>query len=49
MIAANVAKKLPQWALTQGIIYPIVKRVARYLGVNMTKKLFAGGSRRPSP
>lgn len=26
MIAANIAKKLPQKALTQGLIYPIVKR-----------------------
>jgi hypothetical protein len=43
MIAGNVAKKLPQKALTQGVIYPIVKRVASYLGVNMTKKLFASG------
>lgn len=43
MIAANVAKKLPQQALTKGLIYPIVKRVAGYLGVSMTKKLFASG------
>jgi hypothetical protein len=43
MIAGNVAKKLPQKALTQGVIYPIVKKVASYLGVNMTKKLFASG------
>lgn len=43
MIAANVAKKLPQRALTQGIIYPIVKRVAGHLGVSMTKQLFANG------
>lgn len=43
MIAANVAKKLPQQALTKGVIYPVVKKVAGYIGVNMTKKMFANG------
>ena len=28
MIAKNVAKKLPQRALTKGVIYPIFKKVA---------------------
>lgn len=49
MIAANVAKKLPQRALTQGVIYPIVKRVASYLGVSMTKQLFANGIAKAIP
>jgi CheY-specific phosphatase CheX len=49
MIAANVAKKLPQKALTQGIIYPIVKKVAGYLGVKMTKKIFASGLAKAIP
>jgi hypothetical protein len=49
MIAANVAKKLPQRALTQGIIYPIVKKVAGYLGVKMTKKIFASGVAKAIP
>ncbi|OSP08807.1 hypothetical protein [Microbacterium sp. LEMMJ01] len=49
MIAANVAKKLPQQALTKGVLYPIVKRVAGYLGVSMTKKLFAGGIAKAIP
>lgn len=49
MIAANVAKKLPQKALTQGVIYPIVKKVAGYLGVSMTKKLFASGVAKAIP
>ncbi len=38
MIAANVAKKLPQKALTKGILYPTVKKVAGYLGASLTKK-----------
>lgn len=41
MIAGQVVKKLPQRALTKGVVYPIVKQVAGYLGVSMTKKLFA--------
>ena len=49
MIAANVAKKLPQQALTKGVLYPVVKKVAGYLGVNMTKKLFAGGIAKAIP
>lgn len=49
MVAANVAKKLPQKALTQGVIYPIVKKVAGYLGVSMTKKLFASGVAKAIP
>ncbi|MGO4230193.1 hypothetical protein AB4Y72_15135 [Arthrobacter sp. YAF34] len=43
IIAANVAKKLPQKALTKGLIYPIVKKVAGYLGKSLTKQLFANG------
>lgn len=41
MMSKQVAKKLPQRALTQGVIYPIVKKVAGYLGVQMTKQTFA--------
>ncbi|MFJ4517619.1 hypothetical protein [Streptomyces sp. NPDC088816] len=40
-MSKQVAKKLPQKALTQGVIYPIVKKVAGYLGVEMTKQSFA--------
>lgn len=49
MIAANVAKKLPQQALTKGIIFPIVKKVASHLGVSMTKKLFASSIAKAIP
>ncbi|WP_200308017.1 hypothetical protein [Streptomyces adelaidensis] len=41
LMAEQVAKKLPQKALTQGVVYPIVKKVAAYLGVQMTKQSFA--------
>ena len=41
MMSEQVAKKLPQKALTKGVIYPIVKKVAAYLGAEMTKQTFA--------
>ncbi|MGW2299931.1 hypothetical protein [Streptomyces sp. NPDC001809] len=40
-MSKEVAKKLPQKALTQGVVYPVVKKVASYLGVQMTKQTFA--------
>ncbi|MFC8617826.1 hypothetical protein ACFT9M_15625 [Micromonospora purpureochromogenes] len=40
-ISKQVVKKLPQKALTKGVIYPVVKKVASYLGVQMTKQTFA--------
>lgn len=43
MIAGQVLKKLPQRALTQGVLYPVVKKVATQLGVTMTKQVFASG------
>ena len=49
MIAANVAKQLPQQALTKGVIYPVVKKVAGYLGASMTKKFFASGVAKAIP
>lgn len=49
MIAAQVVKKLPQQALTKGAIYPVVKKVAGFLGVSMTKRLFASGVAKAIP
>lgn len=43
MIAGQMLKKLPQQALTKGVLYPVVKKVAGFLGVSMTKQLFASG------
>ena len=42
-VAEVLVKKLPQKALTKGFIYPVVKKVAAYLGVEMTKEVFAKG------
>lgn len=49
MIAAQVVKTLPQKALTKGAVYPLVKKVAQLLGVQMTKKLFASGVAKAIP
>lgn len=43
MIAEQIVKKLPQKALTKGVIYPVVKKVAGILGIRMTKLIFARG------
>ena len=41
-LANGVEKKLIKTALTKGTIYPIVKSVSKWFGMNMTKKVFAG-------
>lgn len=42
-VAEQAVKELPKKALTKGVIYPIVKKVAGYVGVKMTKDTFAKG------
>ena len=49
MMAVQVVKKLPQKALTKGVIYPVVKKVAGMIGVNMTKKTFASAASKAIP
>lgn len=48
-MAKQVAKKLPQKALTKTIYYPIIKKVATLLGVKMTKDTFAKGISKAIP
>ncbi|WP_066893407.1 EcsC family protein [Clostridium nigeriense] len=48
-LANGVEKKLLKAALTKGTIYPIVKNVAKWFGVNMTKKIFAGFFKKAIP
>lgn len=43
-LASGVEKQLPRRALTKGTIYPIVKSVAKWFSVKMTKEVFAGFS-----
>jgi len=40
MLAENALKRLPRMALTKTAIYPVVKQIAKVLGVKMTKELF---------
>lgn len=42
-LAKQALKKLPQKALTKTFYYPIVKSIARFFGVSMTKSVFAKG------
>lgn len=41
-LAKGISKKIMTTALTKGTIYPIIKNVAKWFGVKMTKKLLAG-------
>lgn len=40
-VALNFEKSLISKTLTKGTIYPIVKKIARILGIKMTKQIFA--------
>ncbi len=48
-LASGVEKKLLNKALTKGAIYPIVKKVASWFGVKMTKQVFAGFFKKAIP
>lgn len=47
--AGQVVRRLPQKALTKGFIYPIVKQIAKWLEVQMTKEVFAKGVAKAIP
>lgn len=42
-VSLQAAKRLPQQALTKTIYYPVVKQVAKWIGVKMTKDTFGRG------
>ena len=48
-LGLGVEKKLIQTALTKGTIYPIVKSVAKWFNVRMTKEIFAGFFKKSIP
>ena len=48
-LAKGVEKQLLRRALTKGTIYPIVKSVAKWFGVHMTKQVFAGFFKKAIP
>ena len=47
--AKKVSKSLAQKALTKGTVYPIVKKIAKTVGIRMTKEIFAKGVSRIVP
>ena len=48
-LASGVEKKLLNMALTKGTIYPIVKNVAKWFSIKMTKDVFAGFFKKAIP
>lgn len=48
-LATGVEKQLLRKALTKGTIYPIVKSVAKWFSVKMTKEVFAGFFKKAIP
>lgn len=48
-LGKGVEKKLMNTALTKGTIYPIVKSVSKWFGINMTKQVFAGFFKKAIP
>ena len=48
-LAKGVEKKLLNAALTKGTFYPMVKSIAKWFSVNMTKQIFAGFFKKAIP
>ena len=48
-LATGVEKQLLRRALTKGTIYPIVKSIAKWFSVRMTKEMFAGFFKKAIP
>ena len=48
-LGVGVEKQLLNKALTKGVVYPIVKSVAKWFGVRMTKEVFAGFFKKAIP
>ncbi len=48
-LAVGVEKKLLNAALTKGTFYPLVKSIAKWFGIKMTKTIFAGFFKKAIP
>lgn len=48
-LGVGVEKKLMRTALTKGTIYPIVKSISKWFGLNMTKQVFSGFFKKAIP
>lgn len=40
-LSVEVMKRLPKLALTKTLLYPIIKNILKYIGIKMTKEIFA--------
>lgn len=48
-LSKTALKKIPQKALTKTFWYPILKKIANFIGINLTKKTFAQGVSKAVP
>ena len=48
-LASGVEKQLLRRALTKGTIYPVIRNVAKWFGIKMTKEVFAGFFKKAIP
>ena len=48
-ISTQIAKRLSQKALTKTVYYPVIKQVAKWIGVKLTKDMFAKGVSKAVP
>lgn len=48
-LSKTALKKIPQKALTKTFWYPIIKKIANFIGINLTKKTFAQGVSKAVP
>ncbi|MDL2303758.1 TerB family tellurite resistance protein [Bacteroides sp. OttesenSCG-928-D19] len=47
--ATQIAKRLPQKALTKTFYYPVIKQIAKWIGIKLTKDSFAKGVSKTIP
>lgn len=48
-LSKTALKKIPQKSLTKTFWYPIIKKIANFIGINLTKKTFAQGVSKAVP
>lgn len=48
-LANGISKKIMSTALTKGTIYPMIKSISKWFGVNVTKKMLAGAVQKSLP
>jgi uncharacterized membrane protein len=42
-VQKEVLRRLPRYALTKGVLYPLVKQIVKWVGINLTKQSFSRG------